>query len=97
MAAGLPIVAGNIGPISELFDDGVEGRYWPLDDPVQAAATLIDLLDDEPERLHAASSATERFHRDFDADEIGPRLQRFVMGPESPARGTQPLAATPRP
>ena len=42
MAAGLPIVAGNIGPIAELFDDGVEGRYWPLDDPAQAAAIVID-------------------------------------------------------
>jgi glycosyltransferase involved in cell wall biosynthesis len=96
MAAGLPIVAGNIGPISELFDDGVEGRYWPLDDPVEAAARVIDLLEDEAGLLHAATAAAERFRRDFDANEIGPRLQRFVMGPESPARGSQPVAATPR-
>ena len=33
MAAGLPIVAGDIGPISELCDDGAEARFWPLDDP----------------------------------------------------------------
>ena len=50
MAAGLPIVAGDIGGISELCDDGVEARFWPLDDPAQAAATLIDLLDCEPAR-----------------------------------------------
>ena len=61
MAAGLPIVAGNIGPIAELFDDGVEGRYWPLDDPVEAAATLMGLLGSEPDRLKAAACATERF------------------------------------
>jgi glycosyltransferase involved in cell wall biosynthesis len=94
MAAGLPIVAGNIGPISELFDDGVEGRYWPLDDPVQAAAALIDLLDCEPERLKAASSATERFRRDFDADHVAPRLHRFLMGTTPPARRYQPAGAT---
>jgi glycosyltransferase involved in cell wall biosynthesis len=80
MAAGLPIVAGNIGPIAELCDDGVEARFWPLDDPDQAAATLLDLLDCEPARLMAASAARERFHRHFDADIIAPRLWSFLMG-----------------
>jgi glycosyltransferase involved in cell wall biosynthesis len=78
MAAGLPIVAGNIGPISELCDDGVEARFWPLDDPVQAAATLIDLLDCEPVRLKVASAASERFRCEFDADLIVPRLMTFL-------------------
>lgn len=45
MAAGLPIVSGKIGPIPELCDDGAEARFWPLDDPARAAATLIGLLD----------------------------------------------------
>jgi hypothetical protein len=73
-------VAGNIGPIPELFEDGVEGRFWPLDDPAQAAATLIDLLDSEPARLKAASAANERFHREFDTDLIVPRLLSFLLG-----------------
>lgn len=80
MAAGLPIVAGNIGPISELCDDGVEGRFWTLDDPAQAAALLVDLLDCEPARLRAARAARERFHRDFDADVVGPELRSFLLG-----------------
>jgi len=80
MAAGLPIVAGNIGPISELVDDGVEARFWPLDSPAQAAAVLLDLLDSEPKRALAASAATARFHRDFDADVIAPRLLSFLQG-----------------
>ena len=81
MAAGLPIVAGNIGPIAELFDDGVEGRYWPLDDPIQAAAVVIDLLGCERARLKASDSAIERFRRDFDADHVAPRLYRFLLEP----------------
>ena len=48
MAAGLPILAGAIGPIAELCDEGVEARFWPLDDPATAASILIELLDDEP-------------------------------------------------
>ena len=80
MAAGLPIVAGGIGPIPELCDDGVEARFWPLDDPARAAVLLMDLLDCEPERLKAARAARERFHRDYDADVVGPKLRSFLMG-----------------
>jgi glycosyltransferase involved in cell wall biosynthesis len=80
MAAGLPIVAGGIGPIPELCDDGIEARFWPLDDPVRAAGLLMDLLDCEPERLKAARAARERFHRDYDADVVGPKLRSFLMG-----------------
>lgn len=82
MASGLPIVAGNIGPISELCDDGVEGRFWPLDNPAKAAATLIELLDSEPTLLRAASAASERFRREFDANLIGPKLMSFLLGRE---------------
>ena len=78
MNAGLPIVAGKIGPIPELMDDGVEGKFWPLDDVPQAARMLIDLLDHEEDRLRASSAARERFHRDFDASVIAPRLVSFL-------------------
>jgi glycosyltransferase involved in cell wall biosynthesis len=96
MAAGLPIVAGNIGPISELCDDGVEARFWPLDDPARAAATLIDLLDCEPARIMAASAASERFHRDFDAERIAPRLRSFLLGSHPSAVADASLGATSR-
>jgi glycosyltransferase involved in cell wall biosynthesis len=78
MAAGLPIVAGDIGPIAELCDDGAEARFWSLDDPVKAAGTLNALLDQEPERRAAAKSASEKFTRDFDASVVAPRLVSFL-------------------
>ncbi len=86
MAAGLPIVTANTGGISELCDDGVEARFWPIDDATQAAALLIDLLDSEPERLKAARAARERFRRDFDADVVGPELRSFLLGPTPQGR-----------
>jgi glycosyltransferase involved in cell wall biosynthesis len=86
MAAGLPIVAGRTGPIPELCDDGVEARFWALDDPAQAAATLIGLLDCEPMRLRAARAARERFRRDFDADVVGPELLSFLLGTNPQSR-----------
>jgi glycosyltransferase involved in cell wall biosynthesis len=91
MAAGLPIVAGNIGPLGELYDDGVEGRFWPLDDPDQAAATLTGLLDSEPARMAAAAAARQRFRRDFDAGVLGPRLTSFLLG--APAGESAPATA----
>jgi glycosyltransferase involved in cell wall biosynthesis len=91
MAAGLPIVAANIGPIGELCDDGVEARFWSLDDPALAAKTLIDLLDCEPVRLKAASAARERFRRDFDASVIAPRLVSFLQGSPALPREDDPL------
>jgi glycosyltransferase involved in cell wall biosynthesis len=78
MAAELPVIVGDVGGISELCDDGVEARFWPLDDPAEAAAILTGLLDDEAARLRAASAARERFHRDFDADLMGQRLHFFL-------------------
>lgn len=81
MAAGLPIVAAPIGPTSELYDDGVEGRFWNLDSPAAAAATLLEFLDSEPERARSAAAASERFSRQFDASLLGPRLYSFLLGP----------------
>lgn len=80
MAAGLPIVAADTGPIRELCDEGVEGRFWPLDDTARAAAILIELLGSESARLKAARAARERFRRDFDAAVVGPELRSFLLG-----------------
>jgi glycosyltransferase involved in cell wall biosynthesis len=85
MDAGLPVVAAPIGPLGELFDDGVEGRYWPLGDPGRAADVLIGLVEDEPVRLKAARAAHDRFCRDYDATVVGPRLKSFLLGEASSA------------
>lgn len=80
MAAGLPIVAGDSGGIAEMCDEGIEGRFWPLDDPAEAAAVLMRCLDDEPARLHMAAAARDRFRRDYDAAVVAPRLYAFLLG-----------------
>jgi glycosyltransferase involved in cell wall biosynthesis len=84
MAAGLPIFAVGLEPIRELCTDGIEARFWQLDDPAKAATMLIDLLDNEPARLKVAAAALERFRRDFDANAVGMRLYAFLCN-SSPA------------
>jgi glycosyltransferase involved in cell wall biosynthesis len=85
MAAGLPIVAARIGGIPELYDDGVEGRFWSLDDPAEASATLLELLDNESRHQTAAKAARDRFSRQFDAIVTAPRLLSFLYGEISAA------------
>jgi glycosyltransferase involved in cell wall biosynthesis len=80
MSAGLPIVAGAIGPIAELCDDRVEARFWPLDDPAKAAAILLELLDNPVALDTASKAAKQRFRRDFAADVTAPRLRSFLLG-----------------
>jgi glycosyltransferase involved in cell wall biosynthesis len=79
MAAGLPILAGQVGGIPELFESGVEGRFWPLDDPVEAARILIDLLDSDSGRKGAGAASAGRHRRSFDAEVLAPQLWSFLL------------------
>lgn len=81
MAAGLPIIAGGIGPIAELADDGVEARFWPLDNPEQAAVIAVELLRSEEVRAKAGTAALERFRRDYSAAVLGPQIRSFLLDP----------------
>ncbi len=81
MAAGLPTIAGGIGPIAELVDDGVEARFWPLDDPEQAALIAVELLGSEEALAKAGTAALERFRRDYSAAVLGPQIKSFLLDP----------------
>ena len=78
MAVGLPVVSSREGALSELFDDPQEGRFWPIDDPEEAARTLIGLMESPDELQRAGQAARERFSRDYDADVVAPRLLAFL-------------------
>jgi glycosyltransferase involved in cell wall biosynthesis len=79
MACGLGVLAGAIGGIPELFGDGREGLFWPLDDPETAARVLIGLLEDESRLQRLGTAARARFERSFDAKVVGPLLERLLL------------------
>jgi glycosyltransferase involved in cell wall biosynthesis len=79
MAAGLPIVAGKWGSVPELFDDGAEGRFWPLDDPAEAAAVLLQVMATDDWRREASAAARSRFERCFDSRVLAPKLVGFLQ------------------
>ena len=75
MAEGVPVVAAAVGGIPSMIDEGVEGLFWPLDDPDAAAVLLIDLLTD-PERLRAMGAAARRHVvKDYSADAVVPAVR----------------------
>lgn len=47
MAAGVPVVATDVGGVSDLVQDGSTGRLVPRQDPVAMSAAICDVLLDE--------------------------------------------------
>lgn len=93
MAAGLPVLVGDIPPLAELCEDGAEARFLPLEDPARAADTVIALLESEPDRARAATAALARFRRDYNAEVNGPLLQEFLLGRTTQTAGQTAPAA----
>jgi glycosyltransferase involved in cell wall biosynthesis len=89
MGSGLPVVSSDAGGITEIFEAGVEGLVWPLDDPRSAAGMLIDLLEDEARLTRMSAAARARFKRSFDASVTGPLLEQFLQS-TPPASGAVP-------
>jgi glycosyltransferase involved in cell wall biosynthesis len=86
MACGLPVVAGAIGGIPELFEPGHEGLFWTLDDADAAAAVLCGLLDDEQAQEKLGAAARSRFEQCFDSAVAGAVLEKFLNATVSEAQ-----------
>jgi len=78
MSCGRPILAAPVGGIPEIFTDGVEGRYWMLDNAAKAAEILIDMLENQARYLAMSRAAQERFATKFDAAIRGRHLLNFL-------------------
>ena len=83
MSRGLPVFAPATGGVPETFDDGVQGRFIPLDNPTAAARALIEWMT-APERLAAAAvAARARFLEVYVEHKSADRLAAFLV--ERPA------------
>ena len=94
MACSLPLLAGGVGGIPEVFSDGTEGFYWSLDDPTAGAEKLIVLMEDTETRKKMAKAAQLRFSSNFDSSVVASRLLSFLSADtyESPDTGRSPAA-----
>lgn len=77
MAAGLPVVASNVGGIKEVLKDGETGCLTPPRDVEALAETLSGILDD-PDRLSAMGQRAKQIaEREYSWERIASQTLRF--------------------
>ena len=80
MARGVPVIAAPVGGIPEVFSDGVEGLYWPLDDPRQGAKKIIDLLENRDLYERTSRAAKKRYDTCYESGMVAAQLADFLEG-----------------
>lgn len=78
MAAQRPVLAGPVGGIPEVFDDAVEGFYWPLDNPEGGAERLVRLLENVELYKRMAQLAGERYRKAYTVERMGTDILEFM-------------------
>ena len=74
MAAGKPVVATNVGGVTELVEDGVSGRVVPPGDVKALRDAIAGLLKDPALRAGMGAEGRKRVAAEFDAGEEAARL-----------------------
>lgn len=78
LAAGKPVVAGAVGGVPEVYSEGKEGIFWPLNDPAEGARRLVELMQ-QPDRVNQMAIAAQERYRDAFTPEIAAsRLLEFI-------------------
>jgi L-malate glycosyltransferase len=70
MAAGLPVIATNVGGNSEAIADGVTGFLFEPHDFLTLANKVIELLADSLLRLQIGSAAKRRAEEQFSRERL---------------------------
>jgi len=79
MAAGLPVFACPVGGIPEVFTDGQEGYFLPLDNAQAAAQILSNALLSENHFKMLGQAAQARFKANFDQAIVAQNLLDFLL------------------
>jgi glycosyltransferase involved in cell wall biosynthesis len=80
LAAGIPILAPAVGGIPEIFDDGIEGRFWSITDVDASTSILIQLMENNALRMRMAQSAKERYQSSFESARVFKSISDVVYG-----------------
>jgi glycosyltransferase involved in cell wall biosynthesis len=96
LSYGRPVLAAPVGGIPEVFDDGVEGYYVDLDDPVSAATRMIQILESPDTYGRMSMSALERYRRCYAVEVVAPKWSAFLLGSQDFDHSGQPCPARDR-
>lgn len=75
MSSGIPVVATDVGGVSEALEDGVSGYICKPKDYKSIAARVVELLTDDKLRSYMSINARKRVEKDF-------TIQKFINGYE---------------
>lgn len=78
MARGLPVFAPPVGGVTEVFRDGKEGRYLPLDDPHESARRILEVVRNPSLSKAMGEASRARFLQSFETESVAPKLLRFL-------------------
>jgi glycosyltransferase involved in cell wall biosynthesis len=95
MAAGVPVVATQVGGVSELVEDGVSGHVLRPGDTDQLTDALDRLLSDPGWRARLGAAGRRRVVADFDSRTEARRL--LTLFRSVPAGTTPPIRPEPTP
>lgn len=85
MAAARPVVATEVGAITDIIDDSV-GRLVPASDPDAVAAALLELARDPDLRVRLGTAGRARARADHSAEAVIDRLTAlYARGARAPA------------
>ena len=76
MAAGLPVVANDVGQNGEYIEHGVSGLLVPPGDEAAFARSVIELLQDEGLRKRLGQEARRRILEEFAWDKLVANVER---------------------
>ena len=75
--SGIPCAASAVGGIPDIMSDGVEGRLIKPGDIQALADVLIQMLSDKEQYARMSQAALARFHSDFAANVVIPKLEKL--------------------
>ena len=76
MACEVPVIASNVGGLTEIVRQGVTGYTCAPDDVMEMASLAMDLLLDPPRRKAMGRAAAEMARTEYCADRIVPQYER---------------------
>jgi glycosyltransferase involved in cell wall biosynthesis len=78
MAAARPVCAAPVGGIAEAYTDGVEGIFWDLEDPGEAAKKLIWLMETPGVLEQMSGAAKARYEAVYATERVAGSLVAFL-------------------
>ncbi len=80
MAVGLPILGAQLGGVSEVVHDGIQGYLFPPDDMTRFTQRLIELARDPALRERMGQAALEQAQRSFSMDAVVGQTVTALVG-----------------